>query len=207
VGIEPTTYALPRRCSTPELLGPGSAAAVGGRGRIRTPEGLRQLIYSQPRLTTSVPARPQCSKPQARLPRPPDRLQHRGSPRRGRPVARVAAGGGPSGKAARSRARAATSAGWPRRPRRSRRRPRAARRGPRSPSRRGWQPPDDEGPLGLQLTLATPSGHADLALTPPSPDAISVVTERSNRRGLRAEEGNVQRNRQWFPSPAANVAE
>ena len=77
-GIEPVTPTLPRLCSTPELLGPDSLAARalpvsapgkgagkrrkacsrgGGQWRIRTSEGVCQLIYSQSRLATSVTAR------------------------------------------------------------------------------------------------------------------------------------------------------
>ena len=49
MGIGPTTSFLPRMRSTTELLG-----LDGGGKRIRTPEAITQLIYSQPPLATWV---------------------------------------------------------------------------------------------------------------------------------------------------------
>ena len=69
MGIEPMTSFLPRMRSTPELRGlafyittscqklrTSAAHSPGGRRRIRTSVGVCQLIYSQPRLATSVSA-------------------------------------------------------------------------------------------------------------------------------------------------------
>ena len=56
------TSPLPRECSTTELLEHYNASAFphrephGGQREIRTPEGVRQLIYSQPPLATWVSA-------------------------------------------------------------------------------------------------------------------------------------------------------
>ena len=69
MGIEPMTSFLPRMRSTPELRGlafyittscqkykTSAAFSKSGRRRIRTYVGVCQLIYSQPRLATSVSA-------------------------------------------------------------------------------------------------------------------------------------------------------
>ena len=49
-GIEPAASSMSTKRSTTELI------ARIGQGGNRTPEGECQLIYSQPRLTASVPA-------------------------------------------------------------------------------------------------------------------------------------------------------
>ena len=58
-GNRTRTTSLEGWSSTIELLPPGVAIGrlAGGRGRIRTSEGIRQLIYSQPPLAAWVPAR------------------------------------------------------------------------------------------------------------------------------------------------------
>ena len=50
-GLEPATYSLPWSCSTTEL----HRQIRGGQGGICTPEGVSHLVYSQVRLSTSVP--------------------------------------------------------------------------------------------------------------------------------------------------------
>lgn len=50
--IEPSTSVLPRLRSATELP---RRLSQGARGGIRTPEALRRLVYSEVRLTTSLP--------------------------------------------------------------------------------------------------------------------------------------------------------
>ena len=66
MGFEPVTPTLPRLCATPaprghcgyadEALVGCARRRTGGQWRIRTSEGVSQLIYSQSRLATSVTA-------------------------------------------------------------------------------------------------------------------------------------------------------